>query len=42
MFFRARLTRTISRALLRTAAVMAAAQPTLPVPTIPIFIDLRC
>src|SRR6266436_4491142 len=37
--FRVRLTRTISRALPRTAAAMAEAQPTLPVPTIPIFID---
>src|SRR6267143_2300305 len=36
--FRVRLTRTISRALPRTAAAMAEAQPTLPVPTIPIFI----
>src|SRR5467141_4993178 len=35
---RVRLTRTISRALPRTAAAMAEAQPTLPVPTIPIFI----
>src|SRR5712672_2943757 len=37
--FRVPLTRTISRALPRTAAAMAQAQPTLPVPTIPIFID---
>src|SRR6266436_10036463 len=36
--FRVRLTRTISRALPRTTAAMAEAQPTLPVPTIPIFI----
>src|SRR5262249_24675383 len=34
---RLRLTRTISRALPRLTAAMAQAQPTLPVPIIPIF-----
>jgi hypothetical protein len=37
--FRVRLTNTISRALPRSAAAMAQAHPTLPVPTIPIFMD---
>src|SRR6516165_12328922 len=35
---RVRLARTISRALPRITAAMAHAQPTLPAPTIPIFI----
>src|SRR5215470_7941805 len=35
-----RLTKTISRALPRMTAAMAQAQPTLPVPTIPIFMDV--
>src|SRR5690349_1337305 len=35
-----RLTRTISRALPRTTAAIAQAHPTLPVPTIPIFMDI--
>src|SRR6266508_6819675 len=37
---RVRLTRTISRALPRVSAAMAHAQPTLPVPIIPIFTGL--
>src|SRR4029077_18080542 len=37
---RVRLTSTISRALPRAVAANAQAQPTLPVPMIPIFIDL--
>src|SRR5438067_13477248 len=38
--FGLRLTRTISRALPRMTAAIAQAQPTLPVPTIPIFMDV--
>src|SRR3954453_15569493 len=37
---RVRLTRTISRALPRVTAAIAQAQPTLPVPIIPIFTGL--
>jgi hypothetical protein len=40
--YRVRLTKTISRALPRTVAAMAQAQPTFPVPTIPIFISVSC
>src|SRR6266576_5211880 len=36
---RSRLTRTISRALPRLTAAIAQALPTLPVPTIPIFLE---
>src|SRR5215475_6867403 len=37
---RVRLIKTISRALPRIVAAMAHAQPTLPAPTIPIFMDV--
>src|SRR5262245_17282456 len=37
---RVRLIRTISRALPRIVAAIAHAQPTLPAPTIPIFMDV--